>query len=362
MLYHLFTSLVDSVGAFNVFNYITFRSVGAILTSLLISFIFGGRVIRWLASWQNGGQPIREDGPESHLETKKGTPTMGGILILISVCTSTLLWANLYNPYVWIVLLVTLGCGALGFVDDYLKVKKRNTAGVRGKMKLVAQFLIAGAAAYAAVVLAPVEYATHVSIPFFKDVLINLSWFYIPFAMVVIVGASNAVNLTDGLDGLAIVPIMICAGCFGLISYLVGHAVFAEYLKLNHIADTGEIAIFCAALIGAGLGFLWYNAPPARVFMGDTGSLAFGGSIGTISVITKHEIVLAIVGGLFVMEAASVIIQVYYYKMTGKRFFKMAPIHHHFEKLGWPETTIVIRFWILAIIFALIGLTTLKLR
>lgn len=362
MLYHIFMSLVEQYSALNVFKYITFRSGGAILTSMLISFMFGSRMIRWLASWQHGGQPIRECGPESHLETKKGTPTMGGILILLSVTISTLLWADLFNSYIWIVLLVTLGCGLLGFMDDYLKVKKRNADGVRGKLKLVAQFSIAGFAAYYVSALAPDAYATHLALPFFKDVLINLSWFYFPFVLVVIVGASNAVNLTDGLDGLAIVPIMICAACFGLISYLVGNFIFSNYLMLHHVPDTGEIAVFCSAMIGAGLGFLWYNAKPARVFMGDTGSLALGGAIGVISVITKHEIVLSIIGGLFVMEAVSVIIQVYYYKLTKKRFFKMAPIHHHFEKLGWSETTVVTRFWILAVIFALIGLSTLKLR
>ena len=362
MLYHLFTSLTENISAFNVFNYITFRSGAAVLTSLLISFIFGGRIIRWLSSWQNGGQPIRECGPESHIETKKGTPTMGGILILISVITSTLLWSDLTNHYIWIVLFVTVGCGLLGFVDDYMKVKKRNTDGVRGKMKLIAQFAIAFIASYFISGISSANYSTHLAFPFFKDFMLNLGILYFPFVMIVIVGASNAVNLTDGLDGLVIVPIMICAACFALISYLAGNIIFANYLQIHPVANAGEIAIFCSALIGAGLGFLWFNAPPAKVFMGDTGSLAFGGSIGAISVITKHEIVLAIIGGVFVIEALSVIIQVYYYKFTGKRFFKMAPIHHHFEKLGWSEPTIVIRFWIISIIFALIGIATLKLR
>lgn len=363
MLYHLLTSYIDEYSFLNLFNYITFRSGGAVLTSFLISFIFGQRIIDWLRSWQCGGQPIREDGPQGHLETKKGTPTMGGILILFSVAASTLLWADLMNPYVWIVLLVTLACGSLGFIDDYMKVKKRNTKGVSGKMKLLCQLVISGVAAAYISYLAPSDYATHLAFPFFKDFLLDLGILYVPFAIIVIVGASNAVNLTDGLDGLAIVPIMIAAACFALISHLVGNVVFADYLQIHPVAQAGEITIFCSALIGAGLGFLWFNAPPAKVFMGDTGSLAFGGSIGAISVITKHEIVLSIIGGLFVMEALSVIIQVYYFKFTGgKRFFLMAPLHHHFEKKGWSEPTIVIRFWILAIIFALIGLATLKLR
>lgn len=363
MLYHLLLPFADQIILFNVFKYITFRSGGAVLTALIISFIIGPATIRWLAKWQNGGQPIRDDGPESHLLTKKGTPTMGGLMILLSVGISTLLWADLTNQYVWVVLFVTLGCGLLGFVDDYLKVAKRNTKGVAGKVKLVGQLAISLIAALWIQQLAPDNHASHLAVPFFKGVLIDLGILYVPFVIIVMIGASNAVNLTDGLDGLAIVPIMIAASCFALISYLVGNAVFADYLQIHPVRGAGEIAVFCAALVGAGLGFLWFNAPPAKVFMGDTGSLAFGGSIGAISVITKHEIVLSIIGGLFVMEALSVIVQVYYYKFTGgKRFFKMAPIHHHFEKSGWSEPTIVIRFWILAVIFALIGLSTLKLR
>lgn len=363
MLYHILVPLAEEVGAFNLFNYITFRSGGAVLTALLLSFIMGTRMINWLASWQKGGQPIRKEGPQSHLETKKGTPTMGGLMILIATILSVLLWSDLTNPYIWIVLGVTIAFGLLGFADDYFKVTKRNTKGVAGKQKLVFQFAVTLAAAWMISELAPAAYQTHVAVPFFKDLLINLSWFYFPFAMVVIVGASNAVNLTDGLDGLAIMPVIIATACFGLICYLVGHATFANYLQIHPVPHAGELTVLCSALIGAGLGFLWYNAPPAKVFMGDTGSLALGGAIGTMSVITKHEIVLAIIGGLFVMEALSVIIQVYYYKLSGgKRVFLMAPIHHHFEKKGWSETTIVIRFWILAVIFALIGLATLKLR
>jgi len=328
----------------------------------LICFVFGSPIIRWLKNKQNEGQPIRLDGPEGHLLTKKGTPTMGGVMMLLSVGISTLLWADITNQYVWVVLFVTFGYGALGFIDDYLKVTKKNTAGVRGKLKIVVQVLIALIASCWIQYLSIPAFESHLAFPFFKNLLLNLGIFYIPFAIIVMVGASNAVNLTDGLDGLAIVPIMIAAACFGLIAYLVGHVKFADYLQIHAVSGAGEIAVFCASMIGAGLGFLWFNAPPAKVFMGDTGSLAFGGSLGVISVIVKHEIVLAIIGGLFVMEAVSVIIQVYYFKLTGKRFFGMAPIHHHFEKKGWSEPTIVIRFWILAVIFALIGLSTLKLR
>ncbi len=287
---------------------------------------------------------------------------MGGLMMLLSVGVSTLLWSDLSNHYVWIVLLVTFGFGAIGFADDYLKVSKKNTKGLSGRLKLLGQFSISVAAAYWISRVAPDAVSTHVALPFVKDFLLNLGWFYIAFAVVVLVGASNAVNLTDGLDGLAIVPIMIAAGCFALIAYLIGNAIYAEYLQITRIPGAGELAVFCAALIGAGLGFLWFNAPPAMVFMGDTGSLAFGGSLGAISVITKHELVLAIIGGLFVMEAVSVMVQVASFKMTGKRVFRMAPIHHHFEKKGWAEPTVVIRFWIIAVILALIGLSTLKLR
>jgi phospho-N-acetylmuramoyl-pentapeptide-transferase len=362
MLYNLLFPLAEQGQFFNLFKYLTFRSGGAIITALIISFVIGPRLIRWLKAKQHGGQPIRDDGPESHLLTKKGTPTMGGLMMLFAVTVSTLLWADITNHYVWITLFVTLGYGFIGFMDDYLKVSKKNTKGLPGRKKLVAQFAIAFVAAYWIAAVTPASLNTHVALPFVKNFLMNFGMLYIPFAMLVMVGASNAVNLTDGLDGLAIVPIMIAAACFALISYLVGNAVFAGYLQINYVPGTGELAVFCAALIGAGLGFLWYNAPPAMVFMGDTGSLAFGGSLGAIAVIAKHEIVLAIIGGLFVLEAVSVIVQVASFKLTGKRVFRMAPIHHHFEKMGWKEPTVVIRFWIIAVILALIGLSTLKLR
>ena len=361
MLYNLLYPLASDIAAFNLFKYLTFRSGGAVITALVISFLIGPRLIAWLKVKQHGGQPIRADGPESHLKTKKGTPTMGGLMMLFAVTVSTLLWADVSNPFVWVALFVTLGYGGIGFMDDYLKVSKKNHKGLAGKKKLVWQFLIALVAAYWVTQATPSTIAHHLAFPF-TDFLLNLGILYIPFAMFVMVGASNAVNLTDGLDGLAIVPIMIAAGCFALITYLVGNAVFADYLKIHHVLGTGELAVFCAAIIGAGLGFLWYNAPPAMVFMGDTGSLAFGGALGAVAVMAKHEIVLAIIGGLFVMEAVSVMIQVISFKTTGKRVFKMAPIHHHFEKQGWQESTIVIRFWIVAVILALIGLATLKLR
>ena len=362
MLYNILVPLADEYQVFNLFRYLTFRSGGAIFTALIISFIIGPRIIDWLKSKQEHGQPIREDGPESHLLTKKGTPTMGGVMILISVAISTLLWADLSNRYVWVVLGVTGGFGLIGFIDDYKKLTKRSHHGLSGKGKLALQFLISLLAALAINHIATPEQATHLALPFFKTLLLDLGIFYFIFVMLVMVGSSNAVNLTDGLDGLAIVPIMIAAGCFGLISYLVGRVDYSEYLQIHHIAGSGEITIFCAALIGSGMGFLWFNAPPAKVFMGDTGSLDFGGALGAIAVITKHEIVLGIIGGLFVMEAVSVILQVASFKLTGKRIFKMAPIHHHYEKLGWSEPTIVIRFWIIAFILALIGLSTLKLR
>ena len=362
MLYNWLYPLAEQISLFNLFKYITFRSAAAALTALLISFAIGPACIRWLKAKQKEGQPIREDGPESHLVTKKGTPTMGGIMVLFSVVTSTLLWADISNRYVWAVLLVLVGYGVIGGMDDYLKLTKRNTKGLSGKSKLVLQSALAVLAVLWVQDGVSAELYSHLALPFFKDVLLDLGYFFIPFAVIVIVGASNAVNLTDGLDGLAIGPIMIATACFGLISYLVGNQVFANYLQLHHIAESGELAVFCGALVGAGLGFLWYNAPPARVFMGDTGSLAMGGAIGVISVIVKHELVLAIIGGLFVMEAVSVILQVASFKLTGKRIFRMAPIHHHFEKMGWSEPTVVIRFWIIAIVFALIGLSTLKLR
>ncbi len=362
MLYNLLTPLGDEYLAFNLFRYLTFRSGAAVMTALLISFILGPRIISWLRAKQGEGQPIREDGPESHLLTKKGTPTMGGLLILIAIVVSTLLWADLSNRYVWAVLIVTSGFGAVGFADDYLKLTHRNTKGLSGRIKLLAQLIISLAAASWVVMIAPENLETHLAVPFIKGLLLNLGWFYVPFAIFVMIGASNAVNLTDGLDGLAIVPVMIAAGCFALIAYLVGNNFFADYLQVHYVPGTGELAVFAAALVGASLGFLWFNAPPAMVFMGDTGSLSCGGALGSIAVITKHELVLAIIGGLFVLETVSVIVQVVSFKLTGRRVFRMAPLHHHFEKKGWAEPTIVIRFWIIASILALAGLATLKLR
>ncbi|MEI6628603.1 MAG: phospho-N-acetylmuramoyl-pentapeptide-transferase, partial [Alphaproteobacteria bacterium] len=338
------------------------RTMGAILTALIISFWLGKPIISWLKSKQKQGQPIRSDGPESHLITKKGTPTMGGCLILLAVSTSTLFWGDLSNPFLWIVLLVTLGFGLLGAMDDYRKLTKNSHHGISVKSKLLAQATLALIAAYASSQYTDPTLANGLTLPFFKDLIINLGWFFYPWAILVIVGSSNAVNLTDGLDGLAIVPVMICAICFTIIAYLVGNHVFAHYLQLHYVANVGEIGVFLGSFVGGGLGFLWFNAPPAKVFMGDTGSLAAGGALGTIALITKHELVLCIIGGLFVIEAISVILQVGYYKMTKKRIFLMAPIHHHFEKLGWAEPTVVIRFWIIATILAIIGLSTLKIR
>ena len=362
MLFNLLAPLADEIQLFNLFRYLTFRSGGAVMTALVISFILGPFVIRWLKSKQGEGQPIRVDGPESHLLTKKGTPTMGGVLILLALVISTLLWADLENRYVWIVLWVTIGYGAVGFGDDFLKLTKRNSKGLPGRLKLALQIAIALIAALAVPAVAPVEISGKLAVPFLKDVLVPLGILFVPFAILVMVGASNAVNLTDGLDGLAIVPVMIVAGCFALISYLVGNTVFAGYLQIHYVPGAGELAVFCGALVGASLGFLWFNAPPAMVFMGDTGSLSVGGALGTISIIVKHELVLAIIGGLFVLETASVIMQVASFKLTGKRVFRMAPLHHHFEKKGWAEPTIVIRFWIIAVILAVIGLSTLKVR
>ncbi|MDB9808636.1 MAG: phospho-N-acetylmuramoyl-pentapeptide-transferase [Loktanella sp.] len=360
MLYWL-TALSDGGDFFNLFRYITFRAGGAFITALVFGFIFGWPLINVLRRKQGKGQPIRNDGPEGHF-AKAGTPTMGGLLIVGALTFSTLLWARLDNPFVWMVLFVTLSFAAIGFADDYAKVSKQNTAGVSGKIRLLLGLLIAAIAGYWAAQYHPEGLQNQLAVPIFKDVLINLSFLYIPFAIIVIVGAANAVNLTDGLDGLAIMPVMIAAGTFGIIAYVVGRVDFSEELGLHYVPDSGEILIFSMALIGGGLGFLWYNAPPAAVFMGDTGSLALGGALGAIAVATKHEIVLAIVGGLFVVEALSVIIQVLYFKKTGKRVFLMAPIHHHFEKKGWAEPQIVIRFWIISLILAMIGLATLKVR
>ena len=361
MLYWL-TELSDGGDVFNLFRYITFRAGGAFFTALVFGFVFGRPLINLLRRKQGKGQPIREDGPQSHILEKAGTPTMGGALILGAIMTSTLLWARWDNPFVWIVLGVTVGFGLIGFADDYSKVSKSSAKGLSARMRFSLGLLIAAIATYAAGLAHPTELSNQLALPVFKDVLLNLGWFFIPFGMIVISGSANAVNLTDGLDGLAIMPAMIAAGSLGVIAYAVGRVDFTEYLDVHYVPGTGEILIFVAGLIGGGLGFLWYNAPPAAVFMGDTGSLALGGALGAIAVATKHEIVLAIIGGLFVVEALSVIIQVLYYKRTGRRVFLMAPIHHHFEHLGWKEPQIVIRFWIISLILALIGLATLKVR
>jgi phospho-N-acetylmuramoyl-pentapeptide-transferase len=345
----------------NVFRYITFRTGGAMVTGALFVFLFGPWIIDHLRLRQGKGQPIRTDGPQSHL-TKKGTPTMGGLMILSGLVVSTVLWANPLNPYVWIVLAVTLGFGFVGFYDDYLKVTKQSHSGFAGRIRLLLEAIIALAECFALVRLGREPFSTSLVIPFFKDVALNFGWFFAVFGAFIIVGAGNAVNLTDGLDGLAIVPVMIAAASFGMISYLVGNAVFSDYLQINYVPGTGELAVICGAVLGAGLGFLWFNAPPASIFMGDTGSLALGGMLGSIAVAVKHEIVLAVIGGLFVLEAVSVIVQVASFKLTGKRIFKMAPIHHHFEQLGWTEPQIVIRFWIISVMLALAGLSTLKLR
>ncbi len=362
MLFNLLTPLADEYLVFNLFRYLTFRSGGAVLTALIISFVVGPWIIAWLRRIQKEGQPIREDGPESHLITKAGTPTMGGVLILLAISISTLLWADLTNGYVWAILIITVGFGLIGFTDDYLKLTHRSSKGLSGRIKLLAQILISLAATLWIMDISPQNMSQHLAVPFIKDLLLNLGWAFVALAIVVMVGASNAVNLTDGLDGLAIVPVMIAAACFGFIAYLVGNAVFSNYLQIHYVPGTGELAVFCAALVGASLGFFWFNAPPAMVFMGDTGSLSCGGALGGIAVITKHELVLAIIGGVFVLETVSVIVQVASFKLTGKRVFRMAPLHHHFEKKGWHEPTIVIRFWIIASILALAGLATLKLR
>ena len=361
MLFNFLVPLADQFGPLNLFRFLTFRSGGAVLTALFISFLLGPRIIRWLRSMQPTGQPIREDGPATHFK-KAGTPTMGGFLILIAVTLSTMLWADLGNGYVWSILLVTIGFGAIGFADDYVKLTRGNSRGIPSRFKFALQIAVAVIASVWIMKLTGEPLASSIAVPFFKDVLIDLGVFFIPVAIFVMVGSSNAVNLTDGLDGLAIVPVMIAASCFGLIAYLVGNTVFANYLLVSHVPGTGELAVFCGALVGAGLGFLWYNAPPAMIFMGDTGSLSMGGALGGVSIITKHELVLAIIGGLFVLETVSVIVQVVSFKLTGRRVFRMAPLHHHFEQRGWAEPTIVIRFWIIATILALIGLSTLKLR
>ncbi|MFP6746668.1 MAG: phospho-N-acetylmuramoyl-pentapeptide-transferase, partial [Alphaproteobacteria bacterium] len=360
MLFNLLYPLAEDFRIFNLFRYLTFRTGSAVMTALIISFIVGPPLIRWLRSKQGRGQPIRDDGPERHIVAKQGTPTMGGFMILLALSVSTLLWADLSNRFVWAVLLVTAGFGLIGFADDYLKVTQSNVRGLPGKLKLVLEFVVAVAATLWIMSFQPDAMSSHLAVPFAKNLLIDLGLFFVPFAALVMVGSSNAVNLTDGLDGLAIGPLIIASGAFALIAYLTGNVVFAGYLQLHAVPGAGELAIYCGAMVGAGLGFLWFNAPPAMVFMGDTGSLSLGGGLGAAAVVTKHELVLAVIGGLFVLETVSVIVQVASFKLTGRRVFRMAPLHHHFEQKGWAEPTIVIRFWIIAVILALVGLATLK--
>ena len=361
-MFYLLADLSGTLPFFNVFRYLTVRTGGSMITALVFVFMFGPWIIDHLRLRQGKGQPIRADGPKSHLIAKAGTPTMGGLMILLGIVVATLLWANPRNPYVWIVLVVTLGFGLVGFCDDYLKVTRQSHDGLAGRPRLAIEAAIALGACIAIASLGRPNFATSMTFPVFKELVVNLGWFFPVFGAFIIVGAGNAVNLTDGLDGLAIGPVMIAAASFLGISYLVGNAVFSDYLQIHFVPGTGELAVLCGAVIGAGLGFLWFNAPPASIFMGDTGSLALGGLIGSVAVATKHEIALAIIGGLFVLEAVSVIVQVVSFKLTGKRVFKMAPIHHHFEQLGWTEPQIVIRFWIISIVLALAGLSTLKLR
>lgn len=362
MLQILAELLVNQFSFLNVFKYITFRSGGALFTAFFIMLLFGNRFIIFLSSIQKDGQPIREDGPEGHSIAKKGTPCMGGVLIIFSVLAAVLLWSNIKNGYILLLSFILLSFGLIGGVDDYKKLKLNNSKGLSAKLKFFLQIIL-GAVSVAAISNMSVEHhASTLVFPFFKNFALDLGVFYFIFTICVIVGSSNAVNLTDGLDGLAIGPIIIISAFFAIIAYIVGNVVFANYLKIVYVKNSGEIMVFCSALVGAGLGFLWYNAPPAKVFMGDTGSLALGAVIGAISVITKHELILFIAGFVFVFEALSVMLQVGSFKLRGKRIFKMAPIHHHFEKIGWSEATIVIRFWILAIIFALIGLASLKIR
>ena len=361
MLYNFLISLVDQFSALNVFRYLTFRTGLSVMSSMIIVFIIGGPFIRFIQSHKITG-PIREDGPMDHIINKVGTPTMGGILILVGILFGTLLWADLSNVYIWVLLMVATSFGSLGAVDDYLKIKHRNSRGISSGMKIVLQIILSIIAVFLLIKYGDNENLRNLHFPFFKNLILHLGLFFIPFAIFIIVGSSNAVNLTDGLDGLATVPVMLVALSFTLICYVVGNTVFSEYLQIPYIPNVGEASIFCGSIVGSCLGFLWYNAPPAKIFMGDTGSLSLGGSLGAVSIISKHEIVLAIIGGLFVLETVSVIIQVISFKLTGKRVFMMAPLHHHFEKKGWAESTVVIRFWIISIILALIGLATLKLR
>ena len=361
MLFHFFTSLVDQYSFFNVFKYLTFRTGLSVMTSLVIVFIIGGPLIKIFSERMITG-PIRQDGPIDHIVKKSGTPTMGGVIIIIGIILSTLLWADLTNVYVWTLIFVSLSLGGLGLLDDILKIKYKNSSGLKSKYKFFGQLIIGSLTLFFLINFSDHEYLNYLYFPFFKNLVLQMGLFFIPFSLFVIIGSSNAVNLTDGLDGLATVPVMLVAISFTLISYVVGNTIFSEYLQIQYLPDVGELSIFCGSIVGSCLGFLWYNAPPAKIFMGDTGSLSLGGSLAAIAIIVKHEIVLAIIGGLFVLETVSVIIQVISFKLTGKRIFKMAPIHHHFEKKGWAESTIVIRFWIIAIILALIGLATLKLR
>jgi phospho-N-acetylmuramoyl-pentapeptide-transferase len=367
LIYDYFAAHHHYVPVLNLLKYQTFRGGMAVATAYLVVVAMGSRFIRWMQSRQGKGQPIRAEGIERHVVEKAGTPTMGGLMFLAGITVSTLIWGDLKNIYVWAVLFVTLTFGLLGFLDDYAKVTKQTTAGISGKFRLAVETAVGVVAVLMMVKFGQASLeapglSTSVAFPVFKNLLVNLGWFYLVFGALVIIGASNAVNFTDGLDGLATVPVMIAAATYGLIAYLVGNFVFAGYLQLHFVPGAGEVGIYCAAMVGSCLGFLWYNAPPARIFMGDSGSLALGGSLGAVAVATKHEIVLAIVGGLFVLETVSVMVQVVSFKLTGKRVFRMAPIHHHFERLGWSESTIVIRFWIIATILAMIGLSTLKLR
>jgi len=370
MLYLLYERLAEHhvyVPGLGLLRYLTFRGGMAVATAQLVVVLMGSRFIRWMQARQGKGQPIRADGIQRHVIEKAGTPTMGGLMFLAGITVATLMWADLSNVYVWVALMVTVAFGALGFVDDYAKVTLQSTAGVSGRLRLAIEAAVAVLAVYLMVRYGQPSpegagLSTSIAFPILKGALINLSWFYLAFGAFIIVGASNAVNFTDGLDGLATVPVMIAAATFGLIAYLVGNFVFARYLELHFVPNTGELAVLCAAIVGSGLGFLWYNAPPARIFMGDSGALSLGAAIGAIAVATKHEIVLGIVGGLFVVETVSVMIQVLWFKRTGRRVFLMAPIHHHFERLGWSEPTVVIRFWIIAVMLAMLGLSTLKLR
>jgi phospho-N-acetylmuramoyl-pentapeptide-transferase len=360
MLYHLLYPLHNIFSGFNVFKYITFRSAGAVITALIVSFVLGPRMIAWLHGLKVG-QHVRDDGPQTHL-SKQGTPTMGGLLIIAALVSSALLWSDLTNKYVWVVLFATLSFGGIGFWDDYRKVVKKRSTGLRAKHKFGLQIAASLAIGLFLYYLSGDPDAAHLSVPFMKKLVIDLSWFYIPFAALVIVGSSNAVNLTDGLDGLAAGLVGIAATANAVIVYLGGNRVISEYLKIQYIPGSGELTVFCGALLGASLGFLWYNAHPAEVFMGDVGSLSLGGALGTLAVVTKHELILIIVGGIFVMETVSVVLQVASYKLTGKRIFKMAPIHHHFEQIGWPESKVIVRFWIVGIILALVSISSLKLR